>query len=73
MFLPFEIVVIAILSPFFVLLWVIAFIVKLVLKFAWFIFVRLLKLSLKMIKWLVVAGVAVLLRWWHNRRNAIQP
>lgn len=51
MFLPFEIVVLLILSPFIILIWVAVFLAKLLLRFCWFLLTRVLRLLGKMVGW----------------------
>ena len=69
MFLPFEIVVLLILSPFIILIWVAAFIAKLLLRFCWFLLTHVLKLLGKMVGWSCILTFRLLCKIWNRRRS----
>lgn len=68
MFLPFEIVVLLILSPFIILICVAAFIAKLLLRFCCFLLIRVLRLLGKMVGWSCILTLRLLRKIWNSRR-----
>lgn len=62
MFLPFEIVALLILSPFIILIWIAAFIAKLLLRFCWYLLIRVLRIFGRMVIW------SITLTWGLLRR-----